>query len=763
MTAAAQLSRRAFLQGSLGVLTLAVTAKGWVTTAVAAEPAAKAYGADSMPGGTVDDPLVFVSIAADGTVTIVAHRAEMGTGVRTSLPMVVADEMEARWERVKVVQAPGDEARYGNQNVDGSRSMRHFLMPMRRVGAAARQMLEAAAAVRWAVPVAEVKAEQHEVLHAPTGRRLSYGDLAADAAKHPVPAGDALKLKDRSEFRYIGKDQVRLVDLEAIGKGQATYGMDMRLPGMVYAVVARPPVVGGRLRRFDSAKALAVPGVLKVVEIPPMQGAPAFQPLGGVAVVARNTWAARQGRDALEIEWDDGPNGSYDSAAYRQTLQAAARAPGKTMRNQGDAANAWAKAPEAERVAAEYYVPHLAHASMEPPVATVQIKGNSAEVWTSVQNPAAAKSAVAARLKLAPANVKVNVLLLGGGFGRKSKPDFVDEAAIVARAMPDGTPVKLVWTREDDIHHDYLHTVSVERLEAVMDAQGQVQSWLHRSAAPTIASLFAQGAKGQQMFESAMSAINMPYRIPNVRVETAEVDAHARIGWFRSVANIPHAFAAQCFIDELAHRAGKDPQAFALDLIGPARQIDPGTMADTWNYTESPERYPYDTGRLRGVIEAACKGAGWGRTLPKGHGLGLAFCYSFMSYTATVVEVAVDDKGEVRVVAVDMAMDCGPQINPERIRAQMEGGAIMGLGLALTSEITFEKGRVKQSNFHDYEVLRHNASPRVIRTHLVNDDHALPPGGVGEPPVPPVAPALCNAIFAATGKRIRSLPVRKVA
>ncbi|MBV7501948.1 xanthine dehydrogenase family protein molybdopterin-binding subunit [Achromobacter sp. ACM05] len=763
MTAAVQHSRRAFLQGSLGVLTLAVTAKGWITAAVAAEPAAKAYGADSMPGGTVDDPLVFVSIAADGAVTIVAHRAEMGTGVRTSLPMVVADEMEARWERVKVVQAPADESRYGNQNVDGSRSMLHFLMPMRRVGAAARQMLEAAAAARWSVPIAEVKAEQHEVLHVPSGRRLSYGDLAADAAKQPVPAGNALKLKARSEFRYIGKDQVRLVDLEAIGKGQATYGMDMRLPSMVYAVVARPPVVGGRVRRVDSAKALAVPGVLKVVEIPVMQGAPAFQPLGGVAVVARNTWAARQGRDALQIEWDDGSNGAYDSVAYQQTLQAAARAPGKTMRNQGDAANAWTNAPEAERVSAEYYVPHLAHASMEPPVATVQIQGDRAEVWTSIQNPVAARDAVAARLKLEPANVKVNVLLLGGGFGRKSKPDFVDEAAIVAGAMPEGTPVKLVWTREDDIHHDYLHTVSVERLEAVMNTQGHVQSWLHRSASPTIASLFAQGAKGQQMFESAMSAINMPYRIPNVRVETAEVEAHARIGWFRSVANIPHAFAAQCFIDELAHRAGKDPQAFALDLIGPARQIDPGTLADTWNYTESPERYPYDTGRLRGVIDAACKGSGWGRTLPKGHGLGLAFCYSFMSYTATVVEVAVDDKGEIRVVAVDMAMDCGPQINPERIRAQMEGGAIMGLSLALTSEITFEKGRVKQSNFHDYEVLRHNASPRVIRTHLVNDDHALPPGGVGEPPVPPVAPALCNAIFAATGKRIRTLPVRKLA
>lgn len=763
MTAAAQLTRRGFLQGTLGALTLAVTAKGWITTATAAEAAAPKFGADSMPGGTVDDPLIFVSIDADGTVTIVAHRAEMGTGVRTSLPMVVADEMEARWERVKVVQAPADEARYGNQNVDGSRSVRHFLMPMRRVGAAARQMLEAAAAARWSVPVSEIKAEQHEVLHQPTGRRLAYGELAADAAKQPVPTGDALKLKTRAEFRYIGKDQVRLVDLEAIGKGQATYGMDMRLPGMVYAVVARPPVVGGRLRRFDGAKALAVPGVLKVVEIPAMQGAPSFQPLGGVAIVARNTWAARQGRDALEIEWDDGPNGTYDSAAYRQTLETAARKSGKTMRDQGDAAGAWAKAPETERLAAEYYVPHLAHASMEPPVATVQITPNGAEVWTSIQNPAAARDAVAARLKLEPAKVRVNVLLLGGGFGRKSKPDFVDEAAIVARAMPEGTPVKLVWTREDDIHHDYLHTVSVERLEAVMDQQGQVQSWLHRSAAPTIASLFSEGAKGQQMFESAMSAINMPYRIPNVRVETAEVEAHARIGWFRSVANIPHAFAAQCFIAELAHRADKDPKAFALDLIGPARQIDPGALADTWNYTESPERYPYDTGRLRGVIEAACKGAGWGRTLPPGHGLGLAFCYSFMSYTATVVEVAVDAKGEVRVVAVDMAMDCGPQINPERIRAQMEGGAIMGLSLALTSEITFEKGRVKQSNFHDYEVLRHNASPRTIRTHLVNDDHALPPGGVGEPPVPPVAPALCNAIFAATGKRIRSLPVRTVA
>lgn len=623
-------------------------------------------------------------------------------------------------------------------------------------------MLEAAAAARWSVPLSEVKAIQHEVVHERTGRRVGYGELAVDAAKQPVPDAKALRLKDRKDFRYIGKDQVRLVDLEAIGKGQATYGMDMRLPGMVYAVVARPPVVGGRLRRFDASKALAVAGVLKVVEIPAMSGAPAFQPLGGLAVVARNTWAARQGRDALQIEWDDGGNGGYDSGEFRQTLAAAARTSGKVVRNQGDVAQAWSQAPENRRLVAEYHVPHLAHASMEPPVATVRINDGKAEVWTSVQNPVAARDAVAARLKLKPENIRVNVLLLGGGFGRKSKPDFVDEAAVVAQAMPEGTPVKLVWTREDDIRHDYLHTVSVERLEAVIDSRGQVSSWLHRSAAPTIASLFTQNAMGQQIFESAMSAINMPYRIPNVRVETAAVPAHARIGWFRSVANIPHAFAAQCFIAELALRAGKDHREFALDLIGPARRIDPGVMADTWNYTESPERYPYDTGRLRAVIEAACAGAGWGRKLPEGHGLGLAFCYSFLSYTATVVEVAVDDKGEVHVLSVDMAIDCGPQIKPERIRAQLEGGAIMGLSLALLGEITFAKGRVVQSNFHDYEVLRHNASPRTIRTHLVNDDHHLPPGGVGEPPVPPVAPALCNAIFAATGKRVRSLPVRKV-
>jgi len=757
MTSTTQdLSRRTFLQGSLGGLVLSVSASGAVQAAEA-----KRYGAATMPGGTVEDPLVFVSIAPDGTVTLVAHRAEMGTGIRTTLPMVLADELEARWEQVKVTQAEANEARYGNQNVDGSRSIRHFLMPMRRVGAAARQMLESAAAARWGVPLPEVKAIQHQVLHLPSGRRLGYGELAAGAARLPVPQGASLKLKSPADFKYIGKGNVRMVDLEAIGKGQARFGMDAHLPGMVYAVVARPPVVGGKLRSVRSDKALQVSGVLKVVQIPGFTGAPGFQPLGGVAVVAKNTWAAMQGRAALEIEWDDGPNGSYESVSYRKTLEAAARAPAKASRSEGDALAAWAQAPATAQLSAQYYVPHLAHASMEPPVATVRVDAELCEIWTSVQNPQAALAGVAAALGFKSEQVKVNVLLLGGGFGRKSKPDYVVEAAILAKAMP-GTPVKLVWTRDDDIQHDYLHTVSVEHLEAVLRPDGLPQSWLHRTAAPSIGSLFAPGGKGQLEFETGMSALNMPFSIPHVRIEGAEVEAHARIGWFRSVSNIPHVFAAQSFVAELAHRAGKDPKQFALELLGPPRKISPAALSDHWNYSESPELYPIDTGRMRDVIEAATRGARWGRKLPKGHGLGLAFAYSFLSYTATVVEVAVDAKGEVRVVAVDMAIDCGPQVNPERIRAQMEGGAIMGLSLALSSEITFENGRVKQSNFHDYEVLRHAASPRIIRTHLVNDNHAVPPGGVGEPPVPPVAPALCNAIFAATGKRIRELPVRSV-
>jgi isoquinoline 1-oxidoreductase beta subunit len=356
-------------------------------------------------------------------------------------------------------------------------------------------------------------------------------------------------------------------------------------------------------------------------------------------------------------------------------------------------------------------------------------------------------------------NVKVNVTLLGGGFGRKSKPDFMIEAAVLSKAM-GGAPVKVTWTREDDLHNSYHHTVSVERLEAGLDADGKPVAWLHRTVAPTIISTFKQDAKNEAPFELGMTAINMPFVIPNVRIENPEATAHTRIGWFRSVSNIPHAFAVQSFVGELAAAVGRDPKDFLLELIGPDRRIDTRTQGDTWNYGESPERYPLDTGRLRGVVETAAREAGWGKTLPKGRGQGIAVAYSFVTYVAAVVEVAVNDKGELAIPRVDMAVDCGAQVNPDRVRAQLEGACVMGVSLATKGEISYKAGRVEQDNFSTYEITRMNAAPREIRVHLLPGDFSAPLGGVGEPGVPPIAPALCNAIFAATGKRIRRLPIR---
>ena len=750
----ANVSRRRFLQGAsaLGGLVLAV---GVPSTLRAADP--PKYGADGMPNGWVDDPLAFVAIGEDGTVTIVCHRSEMGQGVRTSMPMIVADELEADWKRVRVRQATGDEKRYGNQDTDGSRSTRHFFDPMRRCGAAARTMLEGAAAARWKVPVSEVEAKNHEVVHRPTGRRAGYGSLARAAASQPVPSRETLRLKDPAQFRYIGKGELKLVDGQDIVTGKAQYGIDTRLDGMLYAVVARPPVYGGRMGSYDAAETLKVPGVVQVVRIESSPPPAEFNPLGGVAVVARNTWAAIQGRNALKIVWDDGPNASYDSTAFKATLEDAARKPGKVVRNDGDFDAGVAGA--ARRLEAEYYVPHLAHASMEPPAATVRIAQGKCEVWGCFQSPQATRDRVAKRLGMSAADVTVHVTLLGGGFGRKSKPDFAVEAAVVSKAM-DGKPVKVTWTREDDLHHTYFHTVSVEHLEAGVDGQGKPVAWLHRSVAPTIFSTFVEGAKQEAALELGMGVINVPFAIPNVRIENPEATAHTRIGWFRSVSNIPHAFAVQSFVAELAAAAGRDPKDFLLEVIGPARQVSPLALGDTWNHGESPERYPVDTGRLRRVVETAAHEAGWGKTLPKGRGLGIAAHYSFVSYVAAVVEVAVDDKGELTIPRVDVAVDCGASVNPERVRAQMQGACVMGVSVATLGEITFKGGRAEQDNFHAYEVTRMSGAPREIHVHVIPGDFSKPLGGVGEPGVPPIPPALCNAIFAATGKRIRRLPIR---
>ncbi|MET0851035.1 MAG: molybdopterin cofactor-binding domain-containing protein [Candidatus Rokuibacteriota bacterium] len=737
---------------ALGGLVLAV---GYPSAARGQE--AKKYGADGMPNGWVDSPLVFVSIAEDGTVTIVCHRSEMGQGVRTSMPMIVADELEADWKRVRIAQAPGDEKRFGNQDTDGSRSTRHFFEPMRRCGAAARMMLEAAAAERWKVPVADVQAQNHEVVHRPTGRRLGYGALAKAAAAQPAPARDTVRLKDPAKFRYIGKGQLKLVDGRDIVTGKAQYGIDTRLPGMLHAVIARPPVHGGKVASFEAAEALKVPGVVKVVQVEESPPPAHFNPVGGVAVIARNTWAAMQGRRALKITWDDGPNAVYDSAAYKASLEDSAHKAGKVVRNDGDFTAAAASA--ARRVEAEYYIPHLAHATMEPPAATARIEGGTCELWGCFQSPQAARDLVAKRLGMTPDNVTVHVTMLGGGFGRKSKCDFGIEAAVLSRAM-DGKPVKVTWTREDDLHNSYYHTVSVERLEAGLDAQGKTVAWMHRTVAPTIFSTFDPTAKHEAALELGMGVINVPFAIPNIRIENPEAIAHTRIGWFRSVSNIPHAFAIQSFVAELAAAAGRDPKDVLLDVIGPARQVSPEALGDTWNHGESPERYPVDTGRLRRVVEVVARESGWGKTLPKGRGLGIAAHYSFVSYIAAVVEVAVDSAGALTIPRVDMAVDCGATVNPDRVRAQMEGACVMGVGIATVGEISFKHGRVEQDNFNTYEVTRMDGAPREIRVHIVPGDYAKPMGGVGEPGVPPIPPALCNAIFAATGKRIRRLPIR---
>ncbi len=750
-------ARRTWLKSmGAGGLILAVGNAGNVFAQTAAAAKEVKYGGAGMPGGLVDDPLVFVSIDAAGVVSVVCHRSEMGQGVRTSFTMVVADELEADLTRVKVVQALGDEARYGSQNTDGSRSLRHSMEPLRRVGAAARAMLEAAAAARWKVPASEVQARNHELVHLPSGRKIGFGEVAVAAAALPVPARANLKLKTPAQFRYIGKGNTPSIDGADIVRGRAVYGTDIRLEGMVYAVVARPPVLGGKLKRFDAAKALKVPGVLRVIELKSTSLPANHHPLGGVAVVANNTWSAIKGREALVLEWEDGPHASYDSVAYKATLEAAARMPAKAMRNDGDVSAALAKATR--RVQAEYYLPHVAHATMEPPVATVRIVDKHCEIWAPTQAPQGARDFVAKTLGLKPEQVTLNVTLLGGGFGRKSKFDFIAEAALVSQAM-GGTPVKLQWTREDDIHHDYFHTVAVEHMESALDAKGKPTAWLHRSAAPSISSTFVLGSNTLQPFEMGMTAINVPFQIPNVRIETPVAEAHTRIGWFRSVYNIPHAFAVQSFVSELAAEAKRDPKDYLLELIGPARKIDPRTLSDQTNYGESPELYPIDTGRMARVVRMAAAGAKWGRKLPKGRGLGIAVAYSFMSYVATVVEVEVDAKGALRVIAVDSAVDCGPQVNPERIRSQLEGAVIMGLGLTKHAEITFKDGKVVQGNFNDHAMLRHNEAPREIRVHFAPADYSVAPGGVGEPGLPPIAPALCNAIFAATGKRIRRLPI----
>ncbi|QSQ14554.1 xanthine dehydrogenase family protein molybdopterin-binding subunit [Myxococcus landrumensis] len=741
------LTRRSFLEGlnlSVGGLALGLVPS---VTLGAAEAGPRAKAAELKPS-------VFVHVAADGLVTIVCHRSEMGQGIRSSMPVVIADELGADMARVKVVQADGD-AVYGDQNTDGSSSIRNGVYEaLRRTGATARTMLVAAAAKRWKVKPADCEARDHAVFHRGGKRSLAFGELVADAVKLPVPKPEAVQLRPRSELRRVGRE-LPLLDGPSYVNGTAVFGADVRLPGMLIAVVARPPVVGGKVVRFDATKALAIPGVKKVLELPEPQRPYLFQGWGGVAVLAENTWAAMRGRAALDIAWENGPNESYDSAQYRQALLESVRIPGTPARSVGDVDQALAKASRV--VEAEYYTPHLSHAPMEPPVALARVDGGTCEVWAPTQHPQAARTEAARVAELPEDKVAVHVTLLGGGFGRKSKADFVAEAVFLAKAA--GVPVRVQWTREDDLRHDYYHSASAQRLSAGLDASGKPTAWLHRTSFPAIRSTFSNDVTGPGARDLNQGVLDLPLAIPNVRAEMGLALAKVRIGWLRSVNNIFHAFALGSFMDELAHARGLDPRDNLLEVIGPARHASLAELgvAALPNYGATLEEYPVDAGRLRRVIERVTELSGWSEREKNGRTLGLAAHRSFLTYVGVVVSVKKDEAGKARVDEAWVVVDAGLVVNPDRVRSQMEGSVIFGMSLALYGSITMKGGATQQSNFRDFRLVRVAEAPRAIHVDIIQSES--PSGGVGEPGVPPVAPAIANALFALTGTRVRDLPI----
>ncbi|MGI9271046.1 MAG: molybdopterin cofactor-binding domain-containing protein [Woeseiaceae bacterium] len=740
-----KISRREFMQRTGqagGGLVFALT------FASACQPADEAVAPMAKALSTVA-PNVYVNIRNDGIVEIYCHRSEMGQGIRTSLPQVIADELEADWDKIEVIQAIGHE-KYGDQNTDGSTSIRKHFDMLRNAGATAREMMVAAAASLWDVPSDECVAREHAVHHEASGQSAGYGDLVDMASGMPQP--EQASFKAREDYRYIGKP-MDTIDGMAFTTGGGKYGIDTILPDMLYASIERCPAFGGKVVSFDDAAARQVGGVADVIKMPDPSSPALFNIQGGVAVLANNTWAANTGRDALQIEWDRGANAAYQSDAYKQSLIASASATGTTVLERADADIAADKMHEAV-----YFAPHLAQAPMEPPAATARINDDgTCEVWACTQDPQTARDVVAGVLGLEKEQVTINVTLLGGGFGRKSKPDFIAEAAWLSRET--GKPVKVTWTREDDIRHGYLHSVSAQYFRAGMDTDGKMLSWLQRSSFPSIMSTFAPDVNGPSGFELDLGLLDSPWYVPNMRIETCDAKAHLRIGWLRSVCNVFHAFGSCGFVDELAHLKGVDPKDHLLEMIGPARKIDPADDAAKYtNYGQDLAKHPIDTGRLAAVAEKVAETAGWGRELPDGHGLGIAVHRSFLAYVGAVAEVSVDENGKLVVHEMWTCIDAGTVINPDRVTAQMEGAGIFGMSLALHGELTAEDGGIVQGNFDTYPMVRMDEAPEAIHCHIMESD--APPGGVGEPGVPPIAPAIVNAYFAASGNRIRELPLR---
>jgi isoquinoline 1-oxidoreductase beta subunit len=743
-------SRRGFLKGVVGVGALVLCAKllPKVLTGTTV------HTGDSLMTKAALQPNVYVAIDTDGTVYIVCHRSEMGSGNRTGLPRIVADELDADWNHVKVVQATGD-AKYGDQDTDGSHSVTSFFDALRESGASARLMLVRAAAQSWGVPEKECTTDASFVLHKASGKKIGYGELASAAAKLPVPKKEEMQLKSRSEWRYIGKP-APTYDLMDMVTGKANYGQDAHMEGMLFASVAHPPVYGGAVKSVDDSATLKVAGVKQTATLDPFKPPVMMQALGGVAVLADSTFAAFQGKKKLKVEWTKSEHDVWTSDAFRKDLEATSRKPCKVVRENGNVDEAFAKGGKI--VEAQYYAPMLAHAAMEPPAALAVYRDGKVEAWAPTQNPQGAQEAIAAAVGAKKEDVIVHVTLLGGAFGRKSFPDFVVEAAVLSKKT--GKPVKVVWSREDDIKFDTFHSVAAIYFKASLGSDGKPTAWLQRSVFPPIASTFDASAQYADAGEIGLGFSDIPFALANHRAENGPAPAHTRIGWLRSVANIYHAYGVHSFVGELAHAAGKDPVEYILTLLGPDRVMPKSELPkDYTNYDGDYEKYPIDIARFRRVVQMAAEKSGWGKQkLGNGFGMGIATHRSFLTYVATVVQTDVKD-GQVHIRRVDTALDAGTIVNPIIVKQQFEGAAVMGASIAFYGEISATNGVIDQSNFDTFQVARMNTSPRETNIYIV--DSEAPPAGVGEPGLPPVAPAIYNAIFSATGKRVREMPLTK--
>jgi isoquinoline 1-oxidoreductase subunit beta len=725
-TAAAGVTRRGLLKSA---------GRAGAALVIAFEVPRKTNAAEP-PKPIVNPVKAWIKIDRNGAVTLGYQKSEMGQGISTALPMILAEELELDWKDVHIEHAPLDRD-HADQGTGGSGSVAGSFTPLRKAGAAAREMLIAAAAKRWGVSPSSCTARNGAVWHA--SDKLTYGELVESAAQQPIPDLEKVPLKKPQDFRVIGKPVPRK-DIAAKTDGSAIFGLDVRVPGMVYAAVARCPVFGGKAKSFDAAKVKAMKGVLDVFQIEPVED---VHSTGGVAVLAETTYIAMQARKQLQVDWDYGPHAAESSETLRRQFRRLVDSQMKVVLTQGDADAALVGAPEQKRIECDYEVPFQAHATMEPMNCTVHIRANGAEAWAPTQAPEWTAGVIAKVSGLPPEKIQVHTTFMGGGFGRRYQADFAMEAAQIAKRA--GKPVQVVWSREDDMTHDFYRPASYHRISGAIDADGSILAWRHKNTSTSIAQFWHDKAPPES--SEVGSSVQNPYMTKNYKVEYLPADSGVPRAWWRSVEASQIGFVMESFMDELAHAAGADPYEFRMQKLATPRKVkNPLDEKGT----------PLDTARFKGVLQLAAEKSGWGKPMAAGHGRGIAAHFSFDSYVSNVVEVSVAN-GALRVERVVSAVDIGIAVNPAGVRAQVESAIIYGLTAALKSEITIQNGRAVETNFNKFTTLAMKETP-LIEVYIVPS--TIEPTGIGEPALPPTAPALMNAIFAATGKRIRRLPLK---